>query len=71
MRAPRAFAWSSDSRIKAAAPSDSTNPFRFASNGREAVSGSGFFVSAVICANAATVSGSVADSDPPEMQTSR
>ena len=36
-----------------------------ASNGREAVSGSGFFVSAVIWANAATVSGSVADSEPP------
>ena len=62
---------SSDSRISDAAPSDRTKPLRFASNGRDALSGSGFFVSAVIWANAATVSGSVAASDPPVMHTSR
>ena len=56
--------------ISAQAPSDSTNPSRWASNGREATSGSGFFVRAVICENAATVIGSVADSEPPAMHRS-
>src|SRR3954465_5334085 len=64
IRAPRARACSSDSRISDAPPSDRTNPSRLASNGREAVSGSGFFVSAVIWANAATVNGTVAASEP-------
>ena len=71
MRAPRAFACASDSRIIAAPPSERTNPLRSASNGREAVSGSGFFVSAVICENAATVKGWVAASEPPTMHRSR
>ena len=70
MRAPRAFACSSLSMISAQPPSDSTNPLRSASKGREAVSGSGFFVRAVICANAATVSGIVAASDPPAIARS-
>ena len=48
--------------ISAQPPSLSTKPLRSASNGREAVSGSGFLVSAVIWANAATVSGIVAAS---------
>src|SRR5438093_1454027 len=56
--------------MSAHAPSESTNPLRSASNGRLAVSGSGFFVSAVIWANAATVSGRVAASDPPTMARS-
>src|SRR6185369_8653309 len=56
--------------INAQAPSDSTKPSRCASNGREATSGSGFLVSAVIWEKAATVSGSVADSEPPAIQRS-
>ena len=51
-------------------PSLSTKPLRSASNGRDAVSGSGFFVSAVICAKAATVSGIVAASEPPAITRS-
>ena len=70
MRAPRAVACSSLSMMSAHPPSLSTNPLRSASNGREAVSGSGFFVSAVICAKAATVSGIVAASEPPAITRS-
>src|SRR6187401_771351 len=56
--------------ISAHEPSESTKPSRCASNGRDATSGSGFFVRAGIWENAATVSGSVADSEPPAMHRS-
>ena len=56
--------------ISAQPPSESTNPLRSASKGRDAVSGSGFLVSAVICANAATVRGIVAASEPPAIARS-
>src|SRR3954453_20095195 len=76
MRAPRARACSSDSRISTPAPSPSTKPLRATSQGRETAVGSppsgplAVFESAIMFANAAIGSGWIAASVPPATTTS-
>src|SRR4029450_12537415 len=71
MRASRARAWSSDSRITRPAPSPHTKPSRFASNGRMALVGSSLRVDiAFMEQKPAIVSGMTMASDPPAIITS-
>ena len=69
--APRAFACSSDSSTRTAAPSPSTKPSRPLSHGREAAAGSSLRLdSAIMLPKAAIGSGWMAASVPPTTTTS-
>ena len=69
--APRAFACSSDSSTRTAAPSPSTKPSRPLSHGREAAAGSSLRLdSAIMLPKAAIGSGCTAASVPPTTTTS-